>query len=280
MPTTSSSSVGKAEASLHGDNRLDGAAGIRVDTEKTRLCKVPEESFDFLDTASGDALDQARTGIYRYTTRHEKIPGMIQRISQKTQRGTLCCKAAEKVEELNALLQGSGQLLLPWTCDKVYRAVDAHCCYRLRQWLCRKHRLRGAGTGRYPDEYLARARFESPQSGGKALGCRGILKLWPKPSAVGSHNDAHPAPKAPPDGATEFLERLHRAAAGIALGVSQSRQERDIATKAVEWQITVAAVVTVEESSFLVAMQRVVGGVKIQDNLPALSRDRLNSFFD
>src|SRR4029077_6894529 len=84
-------------------------------------------------------------------------------------------------------------------------------------------------------------------------------------SAVGSHNDAHPAPKAPPDGATDFLERLHRAAAGI----SQSRQERDIATKAVEWQITVAAVVTVEESSFLVAMQRVVGGVKIQDNLPA-----------
>ena len=99
-------------------------------------------------------------------------------------------------------------------------------------------------------------------------------------SAVGSHNDAHPAPKAPPDGATDFLERLHRVAAGIALGVSQSRQERDIATKAVEWQITVAAVVTVEESSFLVAMQRVVGGVKIQDNLPALSRDRLNSFFD
>src|SRR6476659_5502926 len=77
-----------------------------------------------------------------------------------------------------------------------------------------------------------------------------------------------------------FSSASHRAAAGIALGVSQSRQERDIATKAVEWQITVAAVVTVEESSFLVARQRVVGGVKIQDNLPALSRDRLNSFFD
>jgi hypothetical protein len=61
---------------------------------------------------------------------------------------------------------------------------------------------------------------------------------------------------------------------------SRSRAKSGIATKAVEWQITVAAVVTVEESSFLVAMQRVVGGVKIQDNLPALSRDRLNSFFD
>ena len=26
--------------------------------------------------------------------------------------------------------------------------------HRLRQWLCRKHKVRGAGTGPYPDEYL------------------------------------------------------------------------------------------------------------------------------
>jgi len=37
---------------------------------------------------------------------------------------------------------------------KAPQSVDAHCCYRLRQWLCRKHKVRGTGTGRYPDEYL------------------------------------------------------------------------------------------------------------------------------
>ena len=39
-------------------------------------------------------------------------------------------------------------------------------------------------------------------------------------------------------------------------------------------------VVTVEESSLLVAMQRVVSGIKIQDDLPALSRNGFYSLFD
>ena len=51
-------------------------------------------------------------------------------------------------------LRGWGNYFCLGPVSKVYRAVDAHCCYRLRQWLCRKHKVRGAGTGRYPDEYL------------------------------------------------------------------------------------------------------------------------------
>ena len=39
-------------------------------------------------------------------------------------------------------------------------------------------------------------------------------------------------------------------------------------------------VVTVEESPFLVAVQGVVSGIKIQNDLPALSGDRSYAFFD
>jgi RNA-directed DNA polymerase len=38
--------------------------------------------------------------------------------------------------------------------SKAYRAVDRHTADRLRQWLCRKHNVQGAGTTRYPDSYL------------------------------------------------------------------------------------------------------------------------------
>jgi len=38
--------------------------------------------------------------------------------------------------------------------DLRHALVDAHARHRLRQWLCRKHKVRGAGTGQYPDEYL------------------------------------------------------------------------------------------------------------------------------
>ncbi len=38
--------------------------------------------------------------------------------------------------------------------EEAYRAVDIHARYRLRQWLCAKHKVQGQGTSRFPDEYL------------------------------------------------------------------------------------------------------------------------------
>ena len=85
---------------------LMGQLGLRVNTEKTRLCKVPEESFDFLGYRFGRCYSTKNGREYIGTQPStKKITGIIQRISQKTQRGTLCCEAAEKVEELNALLR-------------------------------------------------------------------------------------------------------------------------------------------------------------------------------
>ena len=49
--------------------------------------------------------------------------------------------------------EGLGRWLNGLT-DKAYRAVDSHTRHRLRQWLVKKHKKAGAGTGAYPDEYL------------------------------------------------------------------------------------------------------------------------------
>lgn len=38
--------------------------------------------------------------------------------------------------------------------SKAYQSVDSHSRYRLRQWLRKKHKRKGAGTKQYPDEYL------------------------------------------------------------------------------------------------------------------------------
>ena len=40
--------------------------------------------------------------------------------------------------------------------SKAYRAVDQHTAQRLRQWLCKKHKVQGLGITRYPDAYLYR----------------------------------------------------------------------------------------------------------------------------
>ncbi|MDT8318913.1 MAG: reverse transcriptase domain-containing protein [Xanthomonadales bacterium] len=85
----------------------------------------------------------------------------------------ICCRgtAAEAMETMRAMMQRlkltvneekTGLRRIPvwgnYFClgpvSKAYRAVDAHTRYRLRWWLCRKHKQPGAGTSRYPDEYL------------------------------------------------------------------------------------------------------------------------------
>ena len=38
--------------------------------------------------------------------------------------------------------------------SKAYDIVNRHVCQRLRRWLCRKHRVAGAGLRRFSDEYL------------------------------------------------------------------------------------------------------------------------------
>ena len=64
-------------------------------------------------------------------------------------------QSAEKlVKKLNAQLSGWANYFHLGPVSKAYRVVDAHTNYRLRQWLCRKHRDNGKGIIRYPDRYL------------------------------------------------------------------------------------------------------------------------------
>ena len=58
------------------------------------------------------------------------------------------------VTAINRQLRGWGHYFCLGSVSKAYRAVDSHSRYRLRQWLRKKHKRKGAGTKQYPDEYL------------------------------------------------------------------------------------------------------------------------------
>ena len=129
--------------------------GLKVNEDKTRLCRVPEETFEFLGYRFGRCYS-TKTGKAYIGTRPspKKVKGIMERISQKTGRDSLKLQTSEKVRELNALVAGWGNYFSLGPVSKAYRAVDAHCRYRLRQWLCAKHQHQGAGTCAYPDGYL------------------------------------------------------------------------------------------------------------------------------
>ena len=67
----------------------------------------------------------------------------------------------QKVQKLQSALHAKAKgspdyRLRRWLGEltEAYQAVDAHARYRLRQWLCCKHKVPGAGTSRFPDEFL------------------------------------------------------------------------------------------------------------------------------
>lgn len=83
---------------------------------------------------------------------------------------------------------------------------------------------------------------------------------------IGAQDDAHCAPRLA-DLGHDPLDLFDRSLAGVDIGASQLCRQKVPAAEDVERQIAVAAIIAVEEPSFLVAMQRIIGGVEIEHDL-------------
>jgi RNA-directed DNA polymerase len=128
---------------------------LTVNETKTHLCRVPDESFDFLGYTLGRCFS-AKTGKAYIGTRpsRKKIQRLCREISEMTSRRWTLMDPADRVARLNRVLVGWANYFCLGPVSKAYRSVDAHARYRLRQWLCAKHKVRGPGVSRFPDEYL------------------------------------------------------------------------------------------------------------------------------
>lgn len=128
---------------------------LTVNEKKTKTCRLPEESFDFLGYTIGRCYSK-KTGRAYLGTRPAKkrVKRICEEISQATKRSTLGTKTEELVAGLNRQLRGWANYFCLGPVSPAWRAVDSHTRWRLRQWLCGKHKKVGAGTGAYPDPYL------------------------------------------------------------------------------------------------------------------------------
>jgi hypothetical protein len=61
------------------------------------------------------------------------------------------------VATINRKLTGWSNYFYLGPVSNAYRAVDSHVNRRLRQWLCKKHKVRGTGMSHFPDDYLYQA---------------------------------------------------------------------------------------------------------------------------
>jgi len=128
---------------------------LTVNEDKTHICRLPEETFDFLGYTIGRCYSP-RTGRAYLGTRpsKKKVQVLIARISEMTSRRTLLKDAQEMTVGLNRLLRGWANYFCLGPVSDVYHAVDAHVTSRLRRWLCEKHKVSSGGYSRYSYRYL------------------------------------------------------------------------------------------------------------------------------
>ncbi len=146
---------GSAEKAMIAMRQIMGRLKLTVNETKTRLCRVPDESFDFLGYTIGRCYSP-RTGRAYIGTRpsKKKVQQLCMTISAMTGRCWLWKDGDEQVGAINRKLRGWANYFRLGAASKAYRAIDQHVADRLRRWLRTKHKIPGRGTSRYPNEYL------------------------------------------------------------------------------------------------------------------------------
>lgn len=146
---------GSAQEARERMQKIMGVLKLTVNEKKTKTCRLPEESFDFLGYTIGRCYSP-RTGCVYLGTRpaKQRVKRICAEVSERTQRSTLADRTEDLVAELNRQLRGWANYFCLGPVSKAYRVVDSHTRQRLRQWLCSKHKTAGRGTGAYPDEHL------------------------------------------------------------------------------------------------------------------------------
>jgi RNA-directed DNA polymerase len=142
---------GTASEAMHEMRTMMQRLKLTVNETKTHVCRVPDESFDFLGYTFG-RWHSPKTGQAYLGTgpSKKKVLRLCREISEMTSCRWELMDVEDRVCRLNRVLIGWANYFSRGSVSRAYRAVDRHAQTRLRQWLCRKHKLPGRGTTRFP----------------------------------------------------------------------------------------------------------------------------------
>ena len=128
---------------------------VPINAAKTRNMRVPEEPLEFLGYRIGRNY-RPTTGSAYIGTRPSRssVVNVCRKISELTHGRYGLLDSGVVVRRLNRVMEGWANYYQLGQVSPAYQAVDAHAIRRLRQWLCRKHKVRAGRYVRFSDERL------------------------------------------------------------------------------------------------------------------------------
>ena len=146
---------GSAEEALATMRGIMQKLKLTVNETKTRVCRLPEEKFDFLGYTFGRCYSSKTGRAYLGTVPSKKrVVRICEAISSETGRNKTLVDRETVVATLNRMMVGWANYFCLGPVSKAYRAVESHARKRLRQWLCAKHKVCWPATKQFPDAHL------------------------------------------------------------------------------------------------------------------------------
>ena len=149
--------LGKAPAAgmLAVVKRLMQVLKLPINAGKTRCLRCPEEPMEFLGYRLGRNYRPTGQGAY-IGTRPSKasVRSICRKISEWTSPRNGQLSREEMVERLNRCMTGWANYFRLGQVSPAYNAIDRHAVRRLRQWLCRKHKVKTGKYVQFPDQRL------------------------------------------------------------------------------------------------------------------------------
>ena len=128
--------------------------GLEVNATKTRIARLPEESFDFLGYTVGRFHGKDGRSYFGTRPSRKAVKSLLKRIHQRTTRQWYPDEPVNTVGRIGSMVRGWCGYFDQGPVIQIYELVRAYTERRVRRWLMRRAGRRGAGFRQIPDEYL------------------------------------------------------------------------------------------------------------------------------
>lgn len=145
---------GHGEAAMATMRRLMTKLGLTVNEKKTRLVKLPDDTFDFLGYSVGQFYGRDGRPFWGTRPSRKSVKRLIREIHDATTSQWNTLDVQSRIDRLNPMIRGWAGYFSQGPVKRIYRLIDDYTARRLRIWLMRRSGKRGTGYRQYSDQFL------------------------------------------------------------------------------------------------------------------------------